>query len=86
VSTAGANSVRRISRTIVERDCHVSATVRAAAYHVMTRLRDGRATYRRMSRDERRALWIGAREGVRSNWALYTMAMRATPTARKPRV
>jgi hypothetical protein len=77
MSTALAQAYRARARHIVERDCHVTATVRAAVYHVITRLADKRAQYWRMARDERRALWLGARDGVRGNLWLYREATRS---------
>lgn len=78
MSAAVAQSLRVQSRRIVERDCHIATTLRQCVYHVITRLRGGRAGYRRLSRDERRALWQGAREGRRGNINLYQLAMRGT--------
>lgn len=74
MSTAVAVYLKTTARHIIERDAHVSWSVRRAVYHVITRLRGGRAGYWRLSRDERRGLWIGAREGVRGNRALYRFA------------
>jgi hypothetical protein len=47
-------SVHPIVRQIIDRDCHVAWSYRDVIRHVISRLRDGRATYRRMSRQERR--------------------------------
>lgn len=71
MSKALAQSYRVHARHIIERDAHVSWSVRRAAYYVITRLRDGRAQYWRASRDERRAIWLGARDGCRGNRHLY---------------
>lgn len=74
MSRALETAYRVDARRIVERDGHVSWSVRRAVYHVITRLRNGRAQYWRSARAERRALWRGAREGVKSNRALYALA------------
>lgn len=72
------DGIRATAQRIAERDLHVSATVREAARHVIGRLKRGMRTYRTMTKEERRALWIGARDGVKSNRDIYRIAMGGT--------
>lgn len=70
-------TVARQAQRIVERDLHVSETVRSAARYVISRLRGGYPAYRELPRPVRRALWRGAAAGTRSNLALYWEATRS---------
>jgi hypothetical protein len=70
-----ADTIRRYSQRIVERDCHVSATQKEAARHVMRRAAAGAKGYRKTwTRAMRHALQEGVLAGRRSNWKLYRFA------------
>ena len=62
-------------RHIIERDAHVSWSLRRCARHVIGRLKGGIAGYKALPRDARRALWEGAAEARHSNRSLYAFAM-----------
>lgn len=74
-----ARSVHPIVRQIIDRDCHVSMSHREVVRHVISRLRNGRETFRALAKADRRRLIEDCIQVHRENWALYCEVMRGTP-------
>ena len=64
-----------IVKQIIDRDCHVGLPNREVIRHVISRLKDGHATFRSMSRADRRLLMQQCIENHRENRELYVAVM-----------
>ena len=64
-----------IVRQIIDRDCHVAMSNRAVMRHVISRLRDGYATFRTMPQGDRKELLRQCRDQHRANRELYVAVM-----------
>ena len=64
-----------IVKQIIDRDCHVGLPNREVIRHVISRLKDGYATYRSMSRADRRLLMQQCMQRHRENRELYVAVM-----------
>ena len=77
--------VHPIVRQIIDRDCHVSMRNREVIRHVISKLRDGYATFRAMPRADRRELLHQCIAVHRENWELYVDVMSGNPAGRQRR-
>jgi hypothetical protein len=80
-------SVHPIVRQIIDRDCHVSLSSRQVIRHVISRLRQGFDTFRRLTRWERRWLLEDCVRQHRLNRELYEEVMQGffrKPDKRRP--
>jgi len=68
-------SIDPIVRQIIDRDCHVGISHRAVIRHVISKLRDGRKTFRAMSREDRRELMRQCVSRHRQNRQMYADVM-----------
>ena len=64
-----------IVKQIIDRDCHVGLPNREVIRHVISRLKDGHATYRAMPRSDRRLLMQQCVQRHRENRELYVAVM-----------
>ena len=64
-----------IIRQIIDRDCHVSMSNRAVISHVVSRLKDKRATFTAMAREARRSLMRDCIAVHQENRTLYRAVM-----------
>lgn len=85
-------SIHPIVRQIIDRDCHVSWSDRRVIQHVISKLRDGFATFRAMPRNDRRQLLRQCVERHRHNREEYAAVMGgwsslglASPASRRQR-
>ena len=67
--------INPIIRQIIGRDCHVSLSNRTVIRHVISRLKEGYSTFRKMSRRERKLLLRDCIKAHRENWNLYVRVM-----------
>lgn len=74
-----------IVRQVIDRDCHVSMRNREVIRHVISKLRDGYATFREMPRCDRRELMLQCIEIHRANWELYVDVMSGDFSGRRRR-
>jgi hypothetical protein len=75
-------NVHPIIRQIIDRDCHVSMTSRQVVRHVISKLRDGYATFRELPRKDRRDFIEDCIKQHRANFELYRSVMNGTSTQR----
>jgi hypothetical protein len=64
-----------IVKQIIDRDCHVGLSTRYVIRYVISRLKDGHATFRAMPREDRRLLMQQCIEQHRENRELYVAVM-----------
>jgi hypothetical protein len=67
--------VHPILRQIIDRDCHVSESNRYVIRHVISKLRNGWQTFRKMPRSDRRFLMRQCIQQHRENRELYVAVM-----------
>lgn len=70
-----ASRIHPIVRQIIDRDCHVGISNRAVIRHVISKLRDGSRTFRRMPKEQRRELMRQCIARHRQNWEEYVNVM-----------
>ena len=66
-----------IVRQIIDRDCHVSLTNRQVIRHVVSKLKNGYATFRSLSRSERRGIMRQCIARHEENRKLYQQVGRS---------
>ena len=71
----GQLDVHLIVRQIIDRDCHVGESNRRVIRHVISKLRDGWQTFRKMPRADRRLLMQQCVQQHRENRELYVAVM-----------
>ena len=67
--------VHPIVRQIIDRDCHVGETYRTVIRHVVSKLRGGWTTFRKLPRSDRRLLMQQCIQQHRDNRELYVAVM-----------
>jgi hypothetical protein len=70
-----------IVRQIIDRDCHVSMSAREVVRYVISKLTNQYATFRELSKADRRKLVADCVAAHRANLELYVSVMRGTPLA-----
>ncbi len=75
--------VHPIIRQIIERDCHVGESNRVVIRHVISKLRDGYTTFRRMEASDRREFIEQCLSVHRANIKLYVEVMAGSPATKK---
>lgn len=68
-------SIHPIVRQIIDRDCHVSMSGSDVVRHVLSKLRNGYATFRSLSKADRRQLIADCLQSHHNNWQLYATVM-----------
>ena len=76
-------NIHPIIRQIIDRDCHVSESSRAVVRHVISKLKNGYATYREWSQADRRQFVDQCIAQHRANQRLYDEVMNGFPTCKK---
>lgn len=74
--------VHPIVRQIIDRDCHVSLSNRSVIRHVISRLRDGRATFRAITLGDRKNLMRQCIKVHRENREFYVDLMSGDVSGR----
>ena len=67
--------VHPIVRQLIDRDCHVGESYRTVIRHVVSKLRGGHKTFRRMQKVDRRLLIQQCIEQHRTSRELYVSVM-----------
>ena len=65
-----------VIRQIIGRDCHVSTSYRDVIRHVISKLRNGKATFSSMPPEDRKEMMRQCIHAHRVNWEVYSDVMR----------